>query len=72
MPDELDCADAATKQALGNCRRRLTQEQIDVLESEYLKDPVWETKQITKLARRLKLNRTKVYKWHWDRKKKAF
>jgi hypothetical protein len=41
-----------------------------VLEVEYSKNPNWSTVDITALAKRLDLGRTKVYKWSWDRKKK--
>ena len=49
-------------------RTRMSDEQKAVLEAEYLKDPEWTTPRITQIARRLQLNRTKIYKWHWDRK----
>lgn len=46
----------------------MSDEQKAILEAEYLKDPEWTTPRITQIARRLQLNRTKIYKWHWDRK----
>ena len=45
-------------------------EQIAMLEVEYQRNPNWHSSFITSLAQRLHLNRTKVYKWSWDRKKK--
>ena len=41
-----------------------------MLEVEYQRNPNWHSSFITSLAQRLQLNRTKVYKWSWDRKKK--
>jgi len=51
-------------------RKRLKAEQIEQLEQEYQRDPNWHSSFITALAKRLQLNRTKIYKWSWDRKKK--
>ena len=51
-------------------RQRLRSEQIAMLEVEYQRNPNWHSSFITSLAQRLQLNRTKVYKWSWDRKKK--
>ena len=51
-------------------RIHLDEEQQVVLENEFQMRPNWSTAFITTLARRLKLPRTKVYKWNWDRKKK--
>jgi len=50
--------------------KRLSAEQKAVLEHEYASDPVWKTNRITAIATRLGLKRYKVYKWHWDHKKK--
>ena len=41
-----------------------------LLEHEYQRNSNWSTARITQIAKRLKLNRTKIYKWSWDRKKK--
>ena len=41
-----------------------------VLEQEYQRDANWDTEKIAEIADRLGLNRTKVYKWSWDRRKK--
>ena len=41
-----------------------------VLEQEYQQDANWDTEKIAEIAERLGLNRTKVYKWSWDRRKK--
>ena len=49
---------------------RLSEEQKQVLESEYLKQPIWSTDLIKKLAKRLDLPYRKVYKWNWERLKR--
>ena len=36
----------------------------------YLKDQDWSQARVSEIAEKLGLGRTKVYKWHWDRKKK--
>lgn len=41
-----------------------------MLENEYDRNSHWSTAFITHLAGRLNLNRTKVYKWNWDKRKK--
>eukprot|EP00354_Favella_ehrenbergii_P010505 CAMPEP_0170457674 /NCGR_PEP_ID=MMETSP0123-20130129/4885_1 /TAXON_ID=182087 /ORGANISM="Favella ehrenbergii, Strain Fehren 1" /LENGTH=120 /DNA_ID=CAMNT_0010721541 /DNA_START=538 /DNA_END=899 /DNA_ORIENTATION=- len=51
-------------------RHRLRREMRAKLEEEYLMEPRWSTRRITDIAKRLNLNRTKVYKWHWERKNK--
>ena len=51
-------------------RKRLTRTEMQVLEQEYLINPNWTTMRINTLAKKLRLCRTKVYKWGWDRKKK--
>ena len=51
-------------------RRRLTREQIALLETEYVRDSNFSSSRITALATRLQLGRTKIYKWSWDRRKK--
>ena len=50
-------------------RQRLSTEQLTQLEAEYLRDPTWSTEQTKQIAQRLQLNRIKVYKWGWDRKR---
>lgn len=52
-------------------RQRLTYEQMDVLEHEFLKNTDWsEPGLIKKLSQRLGLPKSKIYKWNWDRKRK--
>ena len=51
-------------------RARLTSDQHAVLENAFLIDPNWSKRYVKELALSLNLNRVKVYKWHWDRKKK--
>lgn len=51
--------------------RRLTREQTHLLEIEHQRDNNWTTRHVTEIARRMGLNRTKIYKWQWERKKKT-
>ena len=51
-------------------RVRLSDRQKAELEQQYLLNPNWTAEMISKLADRLILGRTKVYKWLWDRRKK--
>jgi len=40
------------------------------LEDEYEKDPRWTIKKTRELSISLELDRTKIYKWNYDRKRK--
>lgn len=51
-------------------RCRLFSEQEQVLELEFQKEMNWSTAKQKKLAKRLNLSMSKVYKWCWDRKKR--
>ena len=51
-------------------RRHLNEQQQIVLEKEYQKNPRFDSDRVVILAKQLGLNRTKVYKWGWDRRKK--
>ena len=51
-------------------KARLSEEQKQVLEAEYLKQSFWSTELIKKIAKRLDLEYRKVYKWNWERLKK--
>ena len=51
-------------------RRHLNEQQQIVLEKEYQKNPRFDSDRVVVLAKQLGLNRTKVYKWGWDRRKK--
>ena len=42
-----------------------------MLESKYLMQPNWTTAQMKQLARQMNLSRVKIYKWNWDRKRRA-
>ena len=42
-----------------------------MLEAEFKREKIWSKKFITALAKRLNLSISKLYKWHWDRKKKT-
>ena len=50
-------------------KKRLTEDEKEILEQEFQKNPNWGKVTIRKLAERLDLDRTKIYKWNWDRKK---
>ena len=53
-------------------RQRLTFEQMDVLEHEFLKNTDWsEPGLIKKLSQRLGLPKSKIYKWNWDMRRKT-
>ena len=52
-------------------RQRLTNEQHEILEFEFEKNPDWSDKVFMKqLSKRLHLSKSKIYKWNWDRKRK--
>jgi len=62
-----DADDAMSKKR----RQRLTYEQQVMLEREFQKGADWSKKgELGKLAHRLGLTKSKIYKWNWDRKKK--
>ncbi len=47
----------------------MNQDELNFLEAEYLKDSDWDTEKTRQLAFKIGLNRIKIYKWHYDRKK---
>ena len=51
-------------------RLRLTGDQIAILESEFQKNANWTSKDMVKLSTRLAVEKSKIYKWNWDRKRK--
>lgn len=51
-------------------KQRLTPQQICFLELRYQKDPDWQAKDLSQLAKELNFPRVKIYKWHWDRKQR--
>ena len=51
-------------------RRHLNEQQQVALEREYQINPRFDSDRVVALAKQLGLNRTKVYKWGWDRRKK--
>ena len=51
-------------------KKRVSKQAKQVLENEYKKNPTWSKQLVNQLAAKLDLDRTKVYKWNWDRKKK--
>jgi len=40
------------------------------LEEEFSLNPHWSNDDVDKIAKKLKLSKSKVYKWNWDQKKK--
>lgn len=52
-------------------RQRLTQQQLSTLENAFLANQKWPLRFMKDMARNLGLKHAKVYKWHWDRLKKA-
>jgi len=51
-------------------RQRKNQEQLGILENEYLKEPDWDRSFILRISDKLGLRVCQVYKWHWDQRKK--
>ena len=51
-------------------RLRLTADQIGVLETEFQKNANWTGRDMAKLSTRLAVEKSKIYKWNWDRKRK--
>ena len=48
----------------------MTVEQLNLLEAEFQSNPIWNTKRTKNIAESLNINRVKVYKWHYDRKRR--
>lgn len=53
-----------------NKRKRKNKDQIKKLEEEFAKNPHWSNEDVDKISDRLNLDRSQVYKWNWDQKKK--
>lgn len=53
-----------------NKRKRKNKGQVKKLEEEFNKNPHWTNEDVDKISRDLKLDRSQVYKWNWDQKKK--
>jgi hypothetical protein len=53
-----------------NKRKRKTKGQVKKLEDEFSKNPHWTNDDVDKISRDIKLDRSQVYKWNWDQKKK--
>lgn len=51
-------------------RKRKNKAQVKKLEEEFSKNPHWTNEDVDKISRDLKLDRSQVYKWNWDQKKK--
>lgn len=59
-----------TKKGKKNKRRRKNKAQVKKLEEEFAKNPHWSNEDVEKISRDLKLDKSQVYKWNWDQKKK--
>lgn len=53
-----------------NKRKRKNKAQVKKLEEEFSKNPHWSNEDVDRISRELKLDRSQVYKWNWDQKKK--
>ena len=51
-------------------RKRKNKAQIKKLEEEFQKNPHWTNEDVDKISKDLKLDKSQVYKWNWDQKKK--
>lgn len=51
-------------------RQRKTNDQKNILENEYVKDPNWDYEKKCELALALNFTFAQVSKWNWDRRKK--
>lgn len=59
-----------TKNGSKSKRKRKNKGQIKKLEEEFEKNPHWSNEDVDKISNDLKLDRSQVYKWNWDQKKK--
>jgi hypothetical protein len=53
-----------------NKRKRKNKGQIKKLEEEFQKNPHWTNEDVDKISADLRLDKSQVYKWNWDQKKK--
>ena len=51
-------------------RKRKNKGQIKKLEDEFSKNPHWSNEDVERISKELKLDKSQVYKWNWDQKKK--
>ena len=51
-------------------RQYFNDNDLDFLEQEYQRNPKWGKKDQLRISMALKTNKTKVYKWNWDKKLK--
>ena len=58
------------KKGKKNKRKRKNKAQIKKLEEEFSKNPHWSNEDVDRISKELKLDRSQVYKWNWDQKKK--
>ena len=70
--DQATCKQSSTRQKEKLRRRRLSKIEMNLLEAEYQKQSDWNIAKTKELSTRLNLSRVKIYKWHYDRKRKEF
>lgn len=70
--DQLEESKVSSKGSKGkkNSRRRKNKGQIKALEEEFNKNPHWTNEDVDRISDTLKLDKSQVYKWNWDQKKK--
>ena len=53
-----------------NKRKRKTKAQVKKLEDKFRDNPHWTNDDVERISRDIKLDKSQVYKWNWDQKKK--
>lgn len=53
-----------------NKRKRKNKAQVKKLEEEFAINPHWTNEDVDRISNELKLDRSQIYKWNWDQKKK--
>ena len=51
-------------------KRRKSKQQVKLLEAELEANPHWTNEDMEKIAKKIGLSKSQVYKWNWDQKKK--
>ena len=51
-------------------KRRKSKKQVKMLEAELEANPHWTNEDMEKIAKKIGLSKSQVYKWNWDQKKK--
>ena len=53
-------------------RQRKSQDQLNVLNEEFMRSPAWSKETLFMIAKKTGLSEAQVYKWGWDQKRKKF